>query len=98
MALTATHLRLESADGVSEEFRISNGYAEARHLQHDSTEDYEWHRLGPEQIADHVNRNTVVAQWLMRRLGWRRLLRACVREESVHYLEMMDVPPERRAA
>jgi hypothetical protein len=83
MALTATHLRLESPDGV-EVFRISDGRVEARQLQHDSSENNEWHRLDPDQIADHVNRNTVVAQWLMRRLGWRRLLRASIKEESVH--------------
>ena|SRR5215467_22183 len=97
MALTATHLRLESPDGVSQEFRICDRYVEARQLRRDSTEDQPWHRLDPGQIADHVNRNTVVAQWLMRRLGWRRLVRACIREESVHYLDMPDVP-KRRAA
>ena len=92
MALTATHLRLEMPDGVSEEFRICDGQVEARQLRFDSTGDQQWHRLDPEQIADHVNRNTVVAQWLMRRLGWRRLVRACIREESVHYLDRLDVP------
>ena len=97
MAPTATHLRLESPDGVSDEFRICDSYVEARQLRHDSTEDQQWHRLDPEQIADHVNRNTIVAQWLMRRLGWRRLIRACIREESIHYLDMLDVP-HRRAA
>ncbi len=35
-------------------------------------------RLTPEQLSIHVERNTVVAQWLERRLGWRRLLQACV--------------------
>jgi|SRR5579864_1020491 len=96
MALTARQLRLESPDGVSEDFRICDGHVEARQPHPDSTEDHEWYRLDPEQIADHVNRNTVLAQWLMRRLGWRRLLRACIREESVHYLDMVDVPAERR--
>ena len=98
MALTATNLRLESPDGVSEDFRICDGHVEARQLRHDSTEDHEWHCLAPEQLADHVNRNTVLARWLMRRLGWRRLLRACIREESVHYLDMLDNTPERHVA
>jgi len=97
MVLTAMHLRLESPDTV-EEFRICDDHVEVRQLQHASTENERWHRLDPDQIADHVNRNTVVAQWLTRRLGWRRLLRACIRQESVHYLDLLDVPAERRAA
>ena len=98
MALAATHLRLESPDGVSEEFRICDGQVEARQLQFNSTEDHEWQRLAPEQIADHVNRNTIVSQWLMRRLGWRQLLRASLRKESIHYLELLDNTPEHRVA
>ena len=98
MALTATHLRVESPNGVSEEYRICDGYIEVRHLQRNSTEYDQWHRLNPKQVADHVNRNTVVAQWLMRRLGWRRLLRACVTEESVRHLDMLDIPADRRVA
>jgi hypothetical protein len=39
------------------------------------------HRLTPQQLSTHVERNTVVAQWLERRLGWRRLLQACVSQE-----------------
>ena len=97
MALTATHLRLESPDGVAQEYRIRDEFIEARQIR-DSTEDDQWHPLEPEQIADHVNRNTAVAQWLMRRWGWRRLLRACIREESLRYLHMVDNPAERRAA
>jgi len=97
MALTAMHFRLEFPEGV-EEFRVWDGHVETRQLQHDSTDDCGWHRLQPEQIADHVNRNTVVARWLMRRLGWRRLLRACITEESIRYLDMLDVPVERRIA
>ena len=97
MALTFTQLRLESPDGVGE-FRVWDGHVEARQLQTDSTEDQEWHRLAPEQITDHVNRNTIVAQWLMRRLGWRQLLRASIRKESVHYFELLDNTPERHVA
>ena len=95
MALPATHLRLESPDGVSEDFRICDGHVEARQLRHDSTEDHEWHCLAPEQLADHVNRNTVLARWLM---GWRQLLRASLRKESIHYLELQDNTPERHVA
>ena len=98
MALTAAQLRIESFDGACEEFRILDGNVEARQHKHDSPEHHEWHRLAPEQIADHVNRNTIVAQWLMRRLGWRQLLRASLRKESVHYLELLGNTPERRVA
>jgi hypothetical protein len=34
--------------------------------------------LTPEQLCIHVRRNTAVARWVERTLGWRPLLRACV--------------------
>ena len=37
-----------------------------------------WWELTPEQLSNHVRRNTAVARWLERTLGWRPLLRACV--------------------
>ena len=96
--LTAIHLRLQIPNGVSEEYRVRDGHIEVRQLQDDPTQDdLHWLRLTPEQVADHVNRNTVVAQWLTRRIGWRRLLRACIREESIRYLDMVN-SEDRRAA
>jgi hypothetical protein len=82
MALMPTSLRLEAADGsVGEEYRISDGDIEVRKL-HQTIEDARrggaWHRVTPGQLSTHVERNTVVAQWLQRRLGWQRLLQKCV--------------------
>jgi len=78
-------LRLEAADGsATKEYRIDDGKVEVRslysHSRYDPPES-SWHRLTPQQLSTHVERNTVVAQWLERRLGWRRLLQACVNQE-----------------
>jgi hypothetical protein len=76
-------LRLEAPDrGAVEEYRIHDGDVEARQTQAPLEEDREWHRLSPEELSEHVRRGTVVAQWLTHRLGWRRLLQACVAEDS----------------
>jgi hypothetical protein len=85
MAQQNVRLRLQAGDGsASEEYRVDNGRVEVRSLHSQAA--YEapessWHRLTPHQLSTHVERNTVVAQWLERRLGWRRLLQACVCEE-----------------
>ena len=87
MALIPMCLRVETPDGRAvEEYCIRDGEIEVRQLQGYATErDREWHPVTPEQLTDHVNHNTVVAQWLERRLGWRRLLRACLAEELSLY-------------
>jgi hypothetical protein len=82
MALMPMSLRLEAADGsAGEEYRISDGDIQVRKL-HQTIEDAwrggAWHQLTSGQLSAHVQRNTVVAQWLQRRLGWRRLLQKCV--------------------
>lgn len=99
MALTPIHLRLEAPDGCAEEYRIRDEHIEIRQLQDDATEDdRQWHQLTPEQLTDHVKRNTVVAQWLERRLGWRRLVRACVGEQALYSFGTAENTAERRAA
>ncbi|HLB88178.1 MAG TPA: hypothetical protein VJK29_11040 [Terriglobales bacterium] len=85
-------LRLERGDGSSvKEYRIENGIVEARTLdpngQPDPQTGSDWQQLTPDQLAVHVERNTVVAQWLRRRLGWERLLCACITQEPT----MQDV-------
>ena len=78
MSLGSMRLRLESGDGSSaKEYRIEDGNVEVRRRRTGSI----WWRLTPQQLRIHVERNTVVAQWLERRLGWRRLLQACVGQE-----------------
>jgi hypothetical protein len=79
-------LRLESGDGPAvKEYRIERGNVEVRSLHPEDPSGYDtgtvWRRLTPEELSIQVEGNTVVAQWLERRLGWRRLLQACVSHE-----------------
>jgi hypothetical protein len=88
MALIPMSLRLEAADGLAgEEYRIYDGDVEVRNLlprREGAGRGDAWHRLTPGQLSTHVERNTVVAQWLQRRLGWQRLLQKCVDLESAN--------------
>ncbi len=85
MSLIPMSLRLEAGDGSAvEEYRIHDGDVEVRKLRQPVEEirhGVVWHRLTAGQLSSHVYGNTVVAQWLQRRLGWRRLLQACVDEQ-----------------
>ena len=84
MSSGSMRLRLESGDGSpAKEYRIEHGNVDVRTLDPEggSVRQTGWWRLTPEQLSIHVERNTVVAQWLERRLGWRRLLQACVDQE-----------------
>lgn len=91
-------LRLEAVDGTAiEEYRIDQGAVEVRRLG-DLGEQADWRRLTPAQLRDHVNRKTLLAQWLERRLGWRRLLRACLGENHLWQFEDSDLPLDRHAA
>jgi hypothetical protein len=61
------------------EYRINkNGKIVARVLDCDTEQGNDWTEVSPEQLSSHVKKNTVVARWLERNLGWRRLLQACV--------------------
>jgi len=76
------HFRLEAPDGhAAEEYRLHQQNIEVRRLQPNQRE-VVWHRLTADEIAGHVRHNTVVARWLERRLGWRRLLWACQPEDG----------------
>jgi hypothetical protein len=98
MALTPISLRVEDPDGRTvAEYRIHDEAVEVRHLPLLADAEDEWYQLTPEDLTSHVSRNTPVAQWLTRRLGWRRLLRACLNEREL-YLDRLDSPVERRAA
>jgi hypothetical protein len=84
---TSKHLRLEPGDGSPiTEYSIENGTVSVRtvDLNRGSDQDQEletgWEQLTPEQLRFHVERHTVVAEWLKRRIGWRRLLTECVRD------------------
>jgi hypothetical protein len=99
MALEPMHLRLEAADPAEgKEYRIYDGQIEVRGLQCSIEDDWCWQRVSPDELTAHVNAGTVVAEWLKRRLGWRRLLRACMAEQDLYMFEGADRSPDRRAA
>jgi len=87
MALMPVNLRLEAANGSGiEEYRIQDGDIEVRRVQRAverGLSDNDWQPLTPRQLAAHVQDNTVVAQWLRHRIGWRRLLLACSDQQTL---------------
>jgi hypothetical protein len=73
-------LRLDPGDGfLIKDYRIEEGHVEMRvlNLKHGPQRRRQWQRLTREQLITHVMENTVVAQWLQRRMGVRPLLRVC---------------------
>jgi hypothetical protein len=75
-------LRIESSDGSpAREYCVNNGSVQFRTLASDGAKSV-WRSLTPFKLRGHVERNTVVAQWLQHRMGWRRLLLACVAEDQ----------------
>lgn len=85
MTPTPIFLRLESLDGtVAEEYRIRGGRVEMREWSAVDGECSDWTILMPEALQSRVYRNRALAQWLERRLGWRKAVRACA---SVQLLE-----------
>ncbi len=82
MLMQDDRLRIDSSDGSrAREYRIDSEGVQVRTLISDGAKSV-WRTLTSDNLSSHVRRNTVVAQWLERRLGWRRLLLACVGEES----------------
>jgi len=99
MSLMPMSLRLEAADGSAiEEYRIDQGAVEVRRLSDFGDLGAGWRRLTSVQLRDHVNRKTLLAQWLERRLGWRRLLRACLDEENLWQVEDSGRSSDRNVA
>jgi hypothetical protein len=73
-------LRLEPGNGSRvEDYRIENGEVEMRSIDSEQGDESHrrWQRLTKEQLIAHVMGNTVVAQWLQRRMGVHSLLRTC---------------------
>ena len=80
--LACKRLRIDPCDGSPVvDYRIENGIVESRTLEMaaegGAKTDERWQRLTSEQLSSHVLANTVVAQWLLRRMGVHRLIRAC---------------------
>jgi hypothetical protein len=99
MALMPVNLRLEATDGSGiEEYRIQEGDIEVRRVQRSvgssqseyGRSDDDWQRLTARQLATHVQGNTVVAQWLRHRIGWRRLLLACTDQQTLRNFGIED--------
>jgi hypothetical protein len=90
MLLEPVNLRLETADGSGcEEYRIQDGDIEVRRVRSAGERSRferpardEWQRLTPRELSGHVHDNTVVAQWLRHRIGWRRLILKCADQET----------------
>jgi len=81
MSSPVTHLRLEPLDGSAPmEYKIEDETVEVRTLDPHAVD--HWHTLSSNDLRTHVERRTVVAEWLQHRLGWRRLLQKCVNEED----------------
>jgi len=105
MAQVNMRLRLESENGLeTQEYRVDDGEVEVRSFHPQSRyalPESSWHRLTRQQLRSHVERNTVVAQWLEHRMGWRRLLQACVSQQPHEWTPTegrVDVDMDRDAA
>ena len=83
--LTCNKLLVDPCDGSPVvDYRIEDGHVESRiwgATAGIATEKH-WQILTPEQLSSHVMSNTVVARWLLGRLGAHRLVRACSSSES----------------
>lgn len=102
-------LRLEAEDGSGvAEYRVYEDAIEVRHLHSGEERDDaevtgeqvsdEWQRLSHTDLTAHVKNNTVVAQWLKHRLGWRRLLYACTDPQILRDFGVPDNTLNRYAA
>jgi hypothetical protein len=101
MSLLPMNLRLKATDGSGiDEYRISEGTIEVRRVQRsgEPASDDEWRVLTHRELADHVKHGTVVAQWLRKRIGWRRLLQACVDPQTLEEFGIPENTLDRYAA
>ena len=83
--IECNRLRIDSGDGShAMDYRIQYGNVESRTLEAgcetNGESENQWHRLTSDQLSSHVMADTVVARWLRRRMGTRRLIRACNQE------------------
>jgi hypothetical protein len=80
-------LRIDPGDGSSvADYRLVDGMVEMRVLGCDGRIDRStgspWRQLPALELVGHVERNTTVARWLQRRMGFRAVLRACLGPDS----------------
>ncbi len=99
MALMPMNLRLEAVDGSGlEEYRIHEGAIEVRKLRAYDASEGNWERVTHAQLAAHVKEDTVVAQWLRKRIGWQRLLLACTNPQTLEEFGIAENTLDRYAA
>jgi hypothetical protein len=99
MAITPLCLRLEAPGGCAiEDYRIHNRDVEVRRIQGRTQDDCDWRQLTAEELTEHVYRKSIVAQWLERRLGRRRLLRACIGQQSLYDIDAAENTRDPHAA
>ena len=99
MAITSLCLRLEAPGGRAiEDYRIHNTDVEVRRIQGRTQDDCDWRQLTAEELTEHVYRNSIVAQWLERRLGRQRLLRACIGQQSLYDVDAAENTEDPHAA
>jgi hypothetical protein len=88
-------LRVDPGDGSPvQDYRIENGHVEMRgvKMKFNMEDQGRWQRLTAQQLSSHVMGNTVVAQWLQRRMGVHSLIRACAQPTHSVQLEEESSP------
>ena len=88
--LVSNTLRIDRGKDCSViDYRIQDDRVETRIVDSATTRtESGWRSVAPEQLRSHVMRNTVLAYWLRRKMGIRRLLRACSLETSVMHTQV----------
>lgn len=84
---SSKRLRVEPGDGSPiTEYSIESGTVSVRTVDlnrsNQDSDQNEWQQLTPDQLRFHVEHHTVLAEWLKRQMGWRRLLRECARNSE----------------
>lgn len=82
--LDCNRLCIDPGDGSpAQEYRVEDNRVESRSLGlgRDGLEK-RWETVTPDELSSHVMSGTVVAHWLQRRIGYRRLLLACNQDSS----------------
>ena len=85
--LACNRLRVDPGnESAVVDYRIEDGFVESRTLNRDEARnavaEKQWQRLTPEQLASRVTTDKTVANWLLRRMGVHRLVRACSQDSS----------------
>jgi hypothetical protein len=86
--LACNRLRIDPGnESAVVDYRIEDGFVESRTLNRDEARsavaiEKQWQRLTPEQLASRVTTDRTVANWLLRRMGVHRLVRACSQDSS----------------